>query len=155
MTYNQALSKAMAICSKAEKCISEIETKLQSWEVTSEDSKKIIKTLIEEKFIDEERYARFFVRDKFRFNHWGKVKIGFMLKNKRLPSQLIHDALEEIGEEVYLEMLSGILRDKARKTKFVNEYDKKAKLYRFAQSRGFESEVIGTALKKIDKKFDD
>jgi regulatory protein len=155
MTYIQALSKAMAICSKAEKCISEIETKLNAWEVTSEDSKKIIKTLIEEKFIDEERYARFFVRDKFRFNHWGKVKIGFMLKSKRLPAELIQQALNEINDESYLEMLSGMLRDKARKTKFANDYDKKAKLYRFAQSRGFESEAIGTALKNIDKKLDD
>jgi regulatory protein len=149
MTYNQALSKAMAICSKAEKCISEIETKLQTWEVTSDDSKKIIKTLIAEKFIDEERYARYYVRDKFRFNQWGKVKIGFMLKSKRLPSELIHDALDEIGDESYLEMLTETLRDKARKTKFVNEYDKKAKLYRFAQSRGFEYEVIGRAISGI------
>jgi regulatory protein len=155
MTYNQAISKAMAICSKAEKCISDIETKLQTWEVTSDDSKKIIKTLIEEKFIDQERYARFFVRDKFRFNHWGRVKIAYMLKGKRVSAELIQQALEEIGDDTYIETLSGLLKEKAHKTKSVNEYDLKGKLYRFAQSRGFEYEVIGTALKNIDKKLDD
>jgi regulatory protein len=147
MNPQLALSKAMAICSKAEKCVSEIQQKLRDWGIEQVDAQKIIKTLITEKFIDEDRYTRYFVRDKFRFNQWGKVKIVFMLKSKKIPATLIEDALQEISDEAYLELLVKLLKDKAKKTKFVNEYDKKGKLVRFAQSKGFEFEVINIALK--------
>jgi len=148
-TYNQALSKAMAICSKAEKCVSDIQQKLNDWGIEQADAQKIIKTLIAEKFIDEERFTRYFVRDKFRFNQWGKVKIVFMLKSKKIPATLIEDALQEISDEAYLELLVKLLKDKVKKTKFINEYDKKGKLVRFAQSKGFEFDVISQALKII------
>jgi regulatory protein len=149
LNYNQVLSKAMSICSKAEKCVSDIQIKLDGWGIEFADAQKIIKTLIAEKFIDEERYTRYFVRDKFRFNQWGKVKIVFMLKSKKIPPVLIDEALQEINDEAYLELLVKLLKDKAKKTKFVNEYDKKGKLIRFAQSKGFEFEVINEALKAI------
>jgi len=149
ITVQQALSKAMAICSKAEKCVSDIQQKLSDWGVEAADAQKIIKTLIAEKFIDEERYARYFVRDKFRFNQWGKVKIAFMLKSKKIPSAILDEALQEIDEETYLDLLVKLLHDKARKTKFSNEYDKKGKLIRFALSKGFGFEVINEALKSI------
>jgi len=145
----QALSKCMAICSKAEKCISDIQKKMDGWGVDPAKTQEIIKTLIDEKFIDEDRYARFFVRDKFRFNQWGKVKIGYMLKIKKINQYLIEDALNEIDEDAYLEMLVKLLKDKARKTKFKNEYDKKGKLFRLAQSKGFGFEEINEALKSI------
>ncbi len=106
--------------------------------------------MINERFIDEERYARYFVRDKFRFNQWGRVKIAFMLKTKKIQPELIRQSLDAIDEDEYQELLGKLLREKTRKTKFINEYDKKGKLYRFAQSRGFENEAIGTALKNID-----
>lgn len=149
ISYDHALSKAMAICSKAEKCVSDIQIKLDEWGIESADAHNIIKTLILEKFIDQERYARYFVRDKFRFNQWGKVKIVFMLKSKKIPAALIDEALQEINYETYLELLVRLLKDKAKKTKFVNEYDKKGKLIRFAQSKGFEFEEINEALKSI------
>lgn len=155
LSYNQALSKAMAICSKAEKCVSDIQQKLNDWGIEQADAQKIIKTLIAEKFIDEERYTRYFVRDKFRFNHWGKVKIVFMLKSKKIPATLIDEALQEIDNEVYIELLVKLLKEKATKTKFVNEYDKKGKLVRFAQSRGFEFEVINVALQSLNSKKKD
>ncbi len=152
-TYGQALSKAMALCSKSEKCISDIQQKLNDWGVEPVDAQKIIKNLIAEKFIDEERYVRFFVRDKFVFNQWGKVKIAFMLKSKKIPSSIIEEALiNGIDDEAYLDLLVKLLSDKLKKTKFVNEYDMKGKLVRFAQSRGFEFETIGKALTELKKK---
>jgi regulatory protein len=150
MNPQQALSKAMAICSKAEKCVSDIQQKLNDWGIEQADSQKIIKTLIAEKFIDEERYTRYFVRDKFRFNQWGKVKIVFMLKSKKIPTAQIDEALLEINDENYLELLVKLLKDKAKKTKFVNEYDKKGKLVRFAQSKGFEFEAINVAMQTLN-----
>ena len=149
LNYQQALSKTMALCSKAEKCVSDIQQKLDNWGVEPADAQKIIETLIAERFIDEERYARYFVRDKFRFNQWGRVKIAFMLRSKKIPAILIEEALLEIEDEAYFELLSKLLNDKARKTKFINEYDKKGKLIRFAQSKGFEMEAINEAMKRL------
>lgn len=150
-TYGQALSKAMALCSKSEKCVSDIQQKLNDWGVEPADAQKIIKNLIAEKFIDEERYVRFFVRDKFVFNQWGKVKIAFMLKSKKVPAALVEEALRGIDDEAYLDLLVKLLGDKSKKTKFVNEYDRKGKLVRFAQSRGFEFDTIEKALAELKK----
>lgn len=150
-TYGQALSKAMALCSKSEKCVSDIQQKLNDWGVEPADAQKIIKNLIAEKFIDEERYVRFFVRDKFVFNQWGKVKIAFMLKSKKVPAALVGEALRGIDDEAYLDLLVKLLEDKSKKTKFVNEYDRKGKLVRFAQSRGFEFDTIEKALAELKK----
>jgi regulatory protein len=146
ITVQQALSKAMALCSKAEKCVFDIQQKLEEWGVEQADIQKIIHVLKAERFIDEERYARYFVRDKFRFNQWGKVKIVYMLRQKKIAPSLIEEALQEIDEQVYLDLLVKLLKDKSRKTKFINEYDKKGKLIRFAQSRGFGFEEINEAL---------
>jgi len=151
-TYEQALSRAMALCSKSEKCISEIRQKLYDWDVEPTDKQKIIDYLVRERFIDESRYVSYYVRDKFRFNQWGKVKIGFMLKGKQLPPELIAEALNNIDEEAYMEQLERMLTEKARKTKFTDAYDRKAKLMRFAQSRGFEYEAIEIAIKKCDSR---
>lgn len=149
--YEHALSKAMALCSKSEKCISEIKQKLYDWNVEPSDKQKIIDHLVSERFIDESRFVNYYVRDKFKFNQWGKVKIGFMLKGKQLPPDLIAEALNNIDEEAYIEQLERMLAEKARKTKFTDAYDRKAKLTRFAQSRGFEYEAIDLAIKRIAK----
>jgi regulatory protein len=149
IAYDQALSKAMALCSKAEKCSFDIRKKLEEWRVAPQDIPRMIKRLIDDRFVDDERYARFFVRDKFRFNHWGKIKIGYMLRGKQFSEELIFQAFSEIDEYTYVETLIKILRDKTKNTKFVNEYDRKAKLVRFAQSRGFEFEAIEKALTQL------
>jgi len=151
-TYGQALSKAMALCSKSEKCISEIRQKLYDWDVEPADKQKIIDYLVSERFIDESRFVNYYVRDKFKFNQWGKVKIGFMLKGKQLPPELIAEALNSIDEKDYIEQLERMLTEKASKTKFADAYDRKAKLMRFAQSRGFEYEAIEIAIKKCDSR---
>jgi regulatory protein len=145
----RALSKSMAICSKAEKCISDIQKKLDVWEIELEDAHAIIARLIEEKFIDEVRYTQFYVRDKFRFNNWGKVKIAFMLKGKGISNQLIEEALGQINEDDYLLKLTNLLQQKNKSVKAGDDYERKAKLTRFAQGRGFEYDVINTALRSF------
>ena len=84
-----AYHKATAICSKSETCSFDILTKLKGWDLNEEDSRAIIKLLIEEKYIDDERFARVYVKDKFRFNNWGKQKIAFMLHEPYIKYALI------------------------------------------------------------------
>ena len=73
----------MRYCSKAEHCIDDVRQKLWTWKVPTEEHDDIINTLIDNNFINEQRYAEAFVKDKFRFNHWGRIKISLMLRAKK------------------------------------------------------------------------
>ena len=83
--YKTALSRAMALCAGREQCIKDIRQKLISWNVALHDTGRIIDTLVRENFINEERYAGAFVKDKFTCNRWGKVKIAAHLRAKGIP----------------------------------------------------------------------
>lgn len=140
--YKTSLNKSMAFCSRREYCISDILTKLDSWGVGKDDALRIIKNLMKEKFIDEERYATAFVKDKFRYNKWGKIKIGSNLRMKGIPADIIRKAMESIDYEEYRKMLEDLISSHRRKIKAKNQYDLKAKLMRFGLSKGFESAII-------------
>jgi regulatory protein len=151
MTINEALTKAMKLCSVKEYAPSEIEQKLKSWEIPDEAVHSIITTLTEEKFLDEFRMARYFVNDKIRFNKWGRVKIKFMLQQKKLTPEVITEALNQVNEEKYLETLLNELVKKKKTIKDTDEYKIKAKLFQFASGRGFEADIIYKMMDKIVK----
>lgn len=141
ISVQAALSKVQFICSKQEKCCSDIRKKLQDWNISIDDQDEIIQSLLEDKFIDESRFTNFYVRDKYRFNKWGRIKISYHLKHKQIPESIINEALEQINHEEYSENLQDILQSKLRSLKDDDPYQLKTKLYRFAQSRGFESQL--------------
>ena len=143
------LNKAATYASKCEHCESEVREKLVTWGGTNEETDEIIAYLIEERYVDNQRYANSYTRDKFRFNHWGKYKINMMLRSKDIDSETIEEALGQIDEEEYLEKLQQILQDKLRSLKYSSEYEKKGKLFKFAQSRGFESSAISKVIDSI------
>lgn len=150
-TLEELLHKAASYCSISEHCISEVEDKLTVWCVECDDKSKIIDRLVAEDFINEKRYSVFFVKDKFRFNKWGKIKIGYALRQKGISDELINQALSTIDDGEYEEMLASILKTKLSGLKYEYEYEKQGKLFNFAQSRGFESNVINRVVKSIDK----
>lgn len=143
------LNKAATYASKCEHCESEVREKLVSWGATEEEQEAIIEYLVEERYIDNQRYAKSYAKDKFRFNHWGKYKISMMLRSKNIGNEEIEVALGEIDEEEYVERLEQMLRDKLRSIKYSSEYEKKGKLFKFAQSRGFESSAISKVIDLI------
>ena len=143
------LNKAATYASRCEHCESEVREKLLTWGGTSEEADEIIAYLTEERYIDNQRYANSYAKDKFRFNHWGKYKISMMLRSKDIESEFIEEALCQIDKEEYLEKLQQILRDKLRSLKYSSEYEKKGKLFKFAQSRGFESGAISKVIDLI------
>lgn len=140
-TYDELLFKASAYCAASEHCVAEVRDKLRTWGANADDTDRITAYLLTEKYVDELRYCEAFVRDKFRFNRWGRIKIGVMLRSKGLSEGCIAQALSQIADDEYLRMLSELLRAKSRTLKFRDEYDRRAKLLRFAQSRGFEMDV--------------
>jgi regulatory protein len=140
--YNLLLKKAMAHCAGKECCLSDIGQKLASWSADGEETKKILNYLVKEKFIDEERYANAFVKDKFRYNKWGRIKIGAALKQKKIPSVLISGAFEYIDDNAYREALETIISSHRRTVKAKNQYELKGKLLRYGLSKGFESNLL-------------
>jgi regulatory protein len=150
MDKKQALSRAMALCSQKEYNESEIRGKLKFWGVEHDDIDDIIGELIREKFIDDLRFAIAFARDKTRLNHWGRVKIRYMLSMERIRHTVIDQALAEIDEEAYHETLRELLEKKSRELKGEsNPYTKKQKLVKFAQGRGFEVDLVLSVLKEM------
>lgn len=146
---NTAYDKAAFLCSRSEHCSFDIQEKLKLWGLSAEDTDLVIAKLIEEKYIDDERFARAYVKDKFRFNHWGKQKIAFMLRSKNISAEIMELAFEEIEDVGYSNELRKLLTDKEKSIKAKDLYDKRNKLMRFAMGRGFESGQIYAVLKEL------
>jgi regulatory protein len=144
-----AYDKAALLCSRSEKCTSEIEEKLKLWGLSADESESVIKKLISEKYLDNERFARAYAKDKFRFNRWGRQKIEYMLRAKHINQEIVKIALEEITDEGYTDELLRLIADKEKTIKAKDQYDKRNKLMRFAMGRGFESGKIYAALKEL------
>lgn len=151
MNYKEALSYAMDLCSRQEKCNSEIREKLTKFNLPEPQIEKVLNVLKQEGFIDEARYAGMFVRDKLRFNHWGRVKIRYMLSGKQIPEEIINEAIQGIDEQDYREILIDELQKKRRQIKDANPYTARNKLARFGQQRGFESGLIFQVLDEMKK----
>jgi regulatory protein len=149
MDYDAALKRAAALCSSHEQCTSHIWQKLNSWKVSEQDAEKIILVLKREKFLDDARYASFYVKDKFRFNGWGKVKLRVMLGQKKIPETAIEEALNQIDPELYRQRCESIISEKAATLRETNKFKRKGKLFRFAAQRGFESDLIHQILSYI------
>ena len=148
ITYQKALSKAMYLCSKAEKCKEDIRKKLYDWKANPSEYDKIISELEKQKFIDEERYVKYYVRDKFEFNKWGKIKIRTMLYRKKISEKLITEGLNYISAEKYIENLEYLLNQKRKTIKDSEARKIKNKLMRFAASRGYEPDLILSILNR-------
>lgn len=143
----ELLNKAAMLCSSAEHCISDISDKLRKKGADNMTIDHIISRLLAEGFINETRYAHAFVRDKYRFDKWGKLKIRMALKAKSIDSSLINAAFEEINQKEYLENLSLLLNAKRKSVKAGSDYEINGKLIRFALSRGYEMDDIVSILK--------
>jgi regulatory protein len=140
--FKIALEKAMAQCSRREYCSDDIRNKLSLWGVDNDDIGKILRILISDNFINEPRYATAFVRDKFKYNKWGKVKISAHLRGKKVPQDIISPSLDSIDNDLYIKLLRELIEAHRKSVKAKNQYDLKAKLLRYGLSKGFESNLL-------------
>ena len=140
--YNTLLNKAMAYCAGKESCRTDAGQKLASWGADDKEIENIINQLVKEKFIDEERYATAFVKDKFRQNKWGKVKIAVVLRMKKIGDETISKAMDSIDEAEYLDLLKSIVEKQRKTVRAKNQYELKGKLLRHCLSKGFESHLL-------------
>lgn len=150
LTPQQALPKLKQYCAYQERCHSEVKEKLYGYGVYGDDADSIISTLIEEDYLNEERFAIAFAGGKFRMKQWGKVKISYELKQKQVSAYCIKKALQSIQAEEYENTLQKLAEQKLQTlTSEKNIFIKKRKLQDFLLQRGFENEYVREEVKKI------
>lgn len=148
LTPQQALQQVKQYCAYQERSHYETKNKLFEFGLTSKEVDNIIATLIEENFLNEERFATLFAGGKFRIKHWGRVKIKYELQLHKVSSYNIAKALKQIDEDEYLQMLEKLC------TKYYlalkgKKIAKNFKTKTYLQTKGFELNLINEILKKI------
>lgn len=142
----EALAELMAMCAKAEHCEYEMMEKMGRWGLPDETQARIMKRLVEGKFVDDERYARAFVRDKVRFNKWGRRKIDQALWAKHVSEDIRQCVLDDIPDKDYIDILRPLLQQKSRTISAASDYETRVKLVKFALGRGFDYDIIDQCL---------
>lgn len=148
-SYDEALKRAADLCSKSEKTRQDIKKKLHAWNVHEKHHKKILQELEEGEFIDENRYAESYIREKFHLNGWGRNKLRYGLRQKNLSSAIVSEAIQTIDEEEYLSKLRDILQKKSQQLKEKDHRKRKAKLIRHAASKGFEEQIVNEMIDEL------
>ena len=155
MTEQEAYLQLAALCAQAEHCQQEMRDKMRRWELDDATQNRIIARLIKEHYIDDERYARAFVKDKIRYNKWGRRKVQQALWQKHIDTDVQQRVLDEIDEKEYLDILRPLLKQKRKSIKAESDYELNQKLVRFALGRGFSFDIIRQCLNVDDIDIED
>ena len=131
-----------ALCAQAEHCQWEMVEKMRKWEIPEEAQARIMERLVKERYVDDERFARAFAKDKVRYNKWGRRKVEQALWQKHIDEDIRKNVLNEIDDEEYLSVLRPLLKQKRKSIKAQNDYELNQKLMRFALGRGFTFDII-------------
>jgi regulatory protein len=146
VTEQGAYLQLAQLCARAEHCQHEMLEKMRRWEMSDEAQARVMARLIQERYVDDERYARAFVRDKIRYNKWGRRKVEQALWQKGIDEDIRQRVLGEVDDEEYLDVLRPLLKQKRRSTKAASDYELNQKLVRFALGRGFTYDIIRQCL---------
>lgn len=150
LTPEQALDKLMSYCSKMERSEFDVRQKMLLWGITGDAAQKIIDKLNKEKFLDGQRYIYSFIRGKFYYNKWGRVKIRYNLTLRGFKENEIDEAFDSFFSTVdYEQMIFDQLKRKNQSLHINDEYQRKCKLIHFGQTRGYETEISLACVDKI------
>jgi len=142
LTPGQALQKLRHYCGYQDRCHSEVKEKLYSLGVFKNEHDAIVATLIEEDYLNEERFAIAFAGGKFRIKQWGRIKIKYELKNKQVSEYSIKKALKQIKEDEYRGVLKKLAEEKYDSLKNEQHLIRKKKTIDYLLQRGFEMELM-------------
>ena len=143
----QALQKAKHYCAYQERCHTEVKEKLHALGVPRSEAETILASLIEEGYLDEERFAKQFAGGKFRMNHWGKRKIEAELRTRGVSPYCIRKGLAEIPEADYMATLEKLARDHLKDK---HSWEARAKTTNYLLQKGYESDLIARVLAAPD-----
>lgn len=149
LTPDQVLDKMAKYCAYQERCVKDVKDKLKTFDIPEEAKVEILDYLLDNRFVDDERFTKSFVRGKVNQSGWGMNKIRFHLMQKGIAKELIDEALGQTDEEVYRQRLIDILKTKSKTVKAANDYEKKRKLAVYAMQKGFEVALVWEVLKEL------
>jgi regulatory protein len=149
-TEQDAYLQLAALCAQAEHCQQEMRDKMKRWGIDAATQDRIVARLIKERYVDDERYARAFVKDKIRYNKWGRRKVQQGLWLKHIDDDIQERVLGEVDDSEYLAVLRPLLKQKVRSIRAENDYERTQKLVRFALGRGFTFDIIRQCLNVDD-----
>lgn len=144
--HQVALEKAARYCAYQERCHQDIERKLKDWNVDPEIQDDVISELIQQNFLNEERFALTYVRGKVNIKKWGRYKIKLELKSRQVSEYSINKALKEIDEENYILNLQEVLEKKRTTVTGKSAYEIRAKIFQYLLSKGYEAQLINEQL---------
>ena len=150
LTPDQVLDKMAKYCAYQERCVKDVRDKLKTYDIPQEERDKILDFLLDNRFVNDERFAKSFVRGKLNQSGWGVNKIRFHLIQKGIDKDIIEEALGQTDEEVYRQRLIEILKTKAKTIKADSDFKKKRKLAAYAMQKGFEGALVWEVLKDLD-----
>ena len=150
LTPDQVLDKMAKYCAYQERCVKDVRDKLKTFEISEEEKTKILEYLLDNRFVNDERFAKSFVRGKVNQSGWGVNKIRFHLVQKGIAKEIIDEALSQTDEEVYRQRLIDILQTKVKTVKADSDFEKKRKLAAYAMQKGFESALVWEILKDLN-----
>ena len=145
----QALQSLMRLCSRAEKSSGDALRLMRGWGVPEKEREAVLQKLIEQRFVDDRRYAEAYVREKSNLSGWGARKIAFQLSLKGIDKDIINTTLATLDSDAQLEQLTAKLERKMRTTKAANNYELRGKLLRYGMGLGFDYEMTRRAIDKI------
>ena len=145
-TKDEALFRLTALCADGEYCTQDMLDKMERWELPEMEQAQIMQHLVENRYIDDERFCRAFIRDKLFHNKWGRRKIEQALYMKRIDKEISDKFFAEIDDEEILKILRPLIDSKRNSIKAKSDYEMNAKLIRFALQRGFEMDIIQECL---------
>lgn len=148
-TVKEATLKLMQYCAYRDRSHKEVEAKLKEMRMIPQACEQIIIKLMQEDFLNEERFARSFVRGKFRIKKWGRIKIKQELKIREISSPLIKLALTEINNEAYRTALTELATKKNSLIRESNPLKKRKKLADFLLQKGYESPLVYEVIEEI------
>ena len=154
ITEQEALQKLSALCARAEHSSGEMLEKMRRWQLSEDARERVLDRLIDEKFVDDERFARLFVREKIRFDRWGRRKIEQALYQKGVASDISRRVLDEVDDEAYVAELKKLIAAKRRSVQAESDYGMRAKLTKYALGRGFDYNVIRQCIDGADELLD-
>lgn len=154
-TEAQALPRIAAYCSKAERAEYDVVKKLTTWGLDDDATQRIVKRLKQENFLSDSRFCESFIKDKMRFNKWGRNKIIFELKKKRIAESLISQTFEDLENDEFEENLLRLLSNKQKSVKGKDDYDKRNKLIRFGLGRGYTMDQVLACINKLVNTVDE
>lgn len=141
-TFEEAKRKLENYCAYQERCHKEVEKKLHDMNMIAISKEAILLHLIEQDFLNEERFARSFARGKFRIKKWGKHRITQELKHRNISNYNIKIALKEISDDDYLLSFNNIANKRLLEIKETDKYKKRKKLADYLLYRGWENNLV-------------